>query len=57
MFDQMSMPVLFVVVFVVLGIAAGALFVAIRTFGMRERSPGKDMPIPPKRPGVAPTPK
>jgi hypothetical protein len=52
MFDQMSMPVLFVVLFVVLGVAAGGLFVAMRTVGLRERSPDKKSPLPRKKPGV-----
>jgi hypothetical protein len=52
MLDQMSMPVLFVVLFVVLGVAAGALFVAMRTVGLRERSPDAKSPLSPKEPGV-----
>lgn len=38
MFDQMSMPVLFVLVFVLLLLVAGGMFVAIRVVGGRQRS-------------------
>jgi F0F1-type ATP synthase assembly protein I len=46
MLDQMSMPVLFVIVFVVLGLAAGGLFVAMRFVGARQRSQVAPTPAP-----------
>jgi hypothetical protein len=57
MLDQMSMPVLFVVLFVVLGLAAGALFVAMRTVGLRARTPDKKAPVHPEAPGAVTAPK
>jgi len=38
MLDQMSMPVLFVIVFVLLGLFTVSLFVGIRILGARQRS-------------------
>ena len=38
MIDQMSMPVLFVLMFVLLLLAGGGLFVAVRVVGVRLRS-------------------
>jgi len=43
MWDQMSMPVLFVVVIVVLGLITVGLFLGIRILGARER-PGAPTP-------------
>jgi uncharacterized protein YneF (UPF0154 family) len=38
MIDQMSMPVLFVLMFVLLLLAGGCMFVAVRVVGARLRS-------------------
>ncbi|CAN5209878.1 hypothetical protein BH24ACT12_BH24ACT12_06560 [soil metagenome] len=47
MLDQMSMPVLFIVVIVLLGLVTGGLFLGIRILGSRQHSGG---PSPGSRP-------